>query len=172
MAKRFSVDSFDSQGGENNTPANSPFSRAASSDRMAIVRVAAHVPPVDPRDDRGIAFTFNFDMEADVGENTLWDLQGTVEDQINARLDEGGAEYEPYEWRLFAAKTKDSQGKDVMVSHQTFLTRATRVLLKDAFVLGTGSRQIVCYGLLYLRGSDDHQMHQASTVAQIKKIKK
>jgi hypothetical protein len=139
---------------------------------MAIVRVAAHVPPVDPRDDRGIAFTFNFDMEADVGENTLWDLQGTVEDQINARLDEGGAEYQPYEWRLFAAKTKDSQGKDVMVSHQTFLTRATRVLLKDAFVLGTGSRQIVCYGLLYLRGSDDHQIHQASTVAQIKKIKK
>lgn len=66
------------------------------------VAVAAHVPPLDPTDARGIAFTFNFDLEADFTSDTLDDLVKAVEHHVNTQPEM----YATMEWRLFAAKSK------------------------------------------------------------------
>lgn len=176
MAKRFAVESFEEDfavfeqnddDDDNQTPVKAPVTSTANREGIVTLSVRAHVPPVDPRDQRGIAFTYNVELEAETGVNTLWDLQGTIESHVNERLERDGPEYAKQEWRLFAAKTQDEQGKDFTVSHQTFRTRAETTLLRDAFRLATGSRRITCYGLLYAKGTNEYLEHMASTGGQI-----
>lgn len=178
MAKRFAVESFEEDafddGGKldnDQTPSRLQPTQPTAETGLVSISIAAHVPPIDPRDQRGIAFTYNFQLEAETATHTLWDLQGTVESHVNERLEKDGPEYARHEWRLFAAKTQDEQGKDFTVSHQTFRTRADKTLLRDALRLATGSRRITCYGLMYARGSTEYQEHMDSTVGQIKKIR-
>ena len=135
------------------------------------ISIAAHIPPLDPDDPRGIAFTYNFDLEADLTRDTLGNLQLTVETYVNQQLLKEANLFPMFEWRIFAAKSTDGNGRELVVSSQTFLKRSGQVFLRDAFQLLTGSRKIVCYGLTYLRGTDEYGDQLKSQQTQIKRIK-
>jgi hypothetical protein len=135
------------------------------------ISIAAHIPPLDPDDPRGIAFTYNFDLEADLTRDTLGNLQLTVETYVNQQLLKEKNLFPMFEWRIFAAKSVDGSGREIIVSSQSFVKRGNQIFLRDAFQLLTGTRQITCYGMTYVRGTDEYGDQLKSQETQIKKIK-
>jgi hypothetical protein len=150
-------------------PAQTPMMKTVTG--KVPISIAAHIPPIDPDDPRGIAFTYNFDLEADLTSDTLGNLQLTVETYVNRELLKEKNLFPMFEWRIFAAKSTDGNGRELVVSSQSFVKRGRQVFLRDAFQLLTGTRKIVCYGLTYLRGTDEYGDQLKSQDTQIKRIK-